>query len=196
MKNTIVTISREYGSGGRIIAQQLSERLNIPLYDQQIIAMTAGKSGLAEEFVARSEQQGTSFLYTIATNWDGPSVAEQMYLAEFDVIRDLAAKGTCILLGRCADYILQDNPDCLKVFLHAPLEIRTARAEQEYGHREKDIRRYVQKRDKGRANYYQHFTANTWGKAQHYDLCINTAIGLEKTVDILAAAYLGNASEN
>lgn len=189
MKDTIVTISREYGSGGRMIAQQLAERLDIPLYDQQIIAMTARKSGLAEDFVARSEQQGTSFLYTIATNWDGPSVAEQMYLAEFDVIRELAGKGACILLGRCADYILEDWPNCLNVFLYAPLETRMERAAKEYRVTDKDMQRYVQKRDKGRANYYQHFTANTWGKAQHYDLCINTAIGLEKTVDILEAAY-------
>lgn len=189
MGNTIMTISREYGSGGRLIAQKLTARLDIPLYDQQIIAMTAHKSGLAEEYVARSDQQGTSFLYTIATNWDGPSVAEQMYLAEFDVIRELAAKGPCILLGRCADYILEDFHNCLKVFLYAPIEARITRAQQEYGIPNKDIRRYVNKRDKGRASYYQHFTANTWGKAQHYDLCINTAIGLDLTVDILEEAY-------
>lgn len=189
MANTIMTISREYGSGGRLVAQQLAKRLEIPLYDQQIIAMTARKSGLAEEYVAHSEQQGTSFLYTIATNWDRPSVAEQLYLAEFDVIRSLAAEGPCILLGRCADYILEDVPHCLKAFLYAPIEVRMQRAAKEYGVTDKDMRRYVTKRDKARASYYQHFTANTWGKAQHYDVCINTAMGLELAADLLEAAY-------
>ena len=133
MSNAIITISREYGSGGRMIAQKLAEQLGIPLYDRQIISMTAQKSGLAEEYVEKSEQQGTSFLYTIATNWDGSSVATQLYLAEFDAIRELANKGPCILLGRCANYVLEDYKNCMHVFIYAPIEEKIRRVQLEYG---------------------------------------------------------------
>ncbi len=189
MSNAIVTISREYGSGGRLIAQKLAERLSIPLYDRQIISMTAKKSGLAEEYVEKSEQQGTSFLYTIATNWDGSSVATQLYLAEFDAIRELADKGPCVLLGRCANYVLEDYKNCINVFIYAPIEEKIRRAELEYGVKEKNMRHYIQKRDKARAAYYEHFASHTWGKAQNYDLCINSGMGIDLVVDLLESAY-------
>ena len=143
MKNLIITISRQYGSGGRQIGQQLAKELNLPFYDKEIIDLAAKESGLAADFIRGQEQQLTqSLLFSIVTNFTSNSgafnpnmlsLSDQVYLAEAKAIRALADKGSCVMVGRCADWVLEKDYDVLRVFVCAPIEARCKRAVEEYG---------------------------------------------------------------
>ncbi len=189
MQHTIITISREYASGGRLIAQKLAQKLEIPFYDKEIIAMTARKSGLSERFIQQAEHHVTgSFLYNLYFNTQSLPLSDQVFIAESNIIREVAAKGPCVIVGRCADYVLRDNPDCLHVFIHAPIEARMLRAQTEYSVKADDLRGYVLKQDKSRANYYNYFTGGKWGVCQNYELVVSSALGAQTVVDMIALA--------
>ena len=200
MKNLIITISRQYGSGGRQIGQQLAKELNIPFYDKEIIDLAAKESGLAADFIRGQEQQLTqSLLFSIVTNFTSNSSAfnpnmlslsDQVYLAEAKAIRSLADKGSCVMVGRCADWVLEKDYDVLRVFVCAPIETRCKRAVEEYGDKAENIQKAVQSIDKQRARYCQHYCDKAWEDAENYDLCLNSGtISLAQCVAIIKGAW-------
>ena len=200
MKNLIITISRQYGSGGRQIGQQLAKELNLPFYDKEIIDLAAKESGLAADFIRGQEQQLTqSLLFSIVTNFTSNagafnpnmlSLSDQVYLAEAKAIRSLADKGSCVMVGRCADWVLEKDYDVLRVFVCAPIETRCKRAVEEYGDKAENIQKAVQNIDKQRARYCQHYCDKAWEDAENYDLCLNSGtISLENCVSIVKSAY-------
>ena len=179
MKNVIITISRQYGSGGRQIAQLLSKELNIPYYDNELISMAAEKSGIKDEIFKDAElQAGNNFLYLLSrlgpeTQVYGMPFNEKIFNIQSQVIRDLAAKGPCVIVGRCADYVLNDYQNTANVFTYAPFQTRVARAVTEYGLNRENAEKDVRKVDKARESYYNYHTGNKWGNAANYDLMIN-----------------------
>ena len=200
MKNLIITISRQYGSGGRQIGQQLAKELNIPFYDKEIIDLAAKESGLAADFIRGQEQQLTqSLLFSLVTNFTSNSSAfnpnmlslsDQVYLAQAKAIRALADKGPCVIVGRCADWVLEKDYDVLRVFVCAPIETRCKRAVEEYGDKAENIQKAVQSIDKQRARYCQHYCDKAWEDAENYDLCLNSGtISLEQCVAIIKDAW-------
>ena len=156
MKHVVITIGREYGSGGRLIAKKLSEELGITFYDKELIAAVAKKTGFSENFIRDTEHQRptNSFLYDLYTAVQTPSVPDQVFVAQAKVIKEAAAKESCVIVGRCADYILRDDPCLLSVFVHAPLDERVRRARVEYGVEQANLENFVIRQDKARASYY------------------------------------------
>jgi len=185
MKKIVLAISREYGSGGNTTARKLAAELGIPLYDKAIIEMAAEKSGLSTDYLNSVEQNITSsYLFnlvsssyssniTAAHQYDVP-ISYTAFTAQANVIHELAARGSCVILGRCADYILREDPDCVKVFIHADRAFRAERSMADFGLSFKDTESRLAKIDKNRASYYKNFTGSDWGNARAYDLCINT----------------------
>lgn len=180
MKYSIITIGREHGSGGRLIAQKVSQALGIPLYDKKLIRMIANDSGFSEEYIEQAEKRkSTSFLFNIYFDKANLPMDDQLFLAQANVIKQVAERGPCVIVGRCADQILKDRKDCLNVFIYAPMEEKMARTEQEYGEKPSNMKNYLQKFDKQRAAYYAHFTDETWGAAGHYHAMFNSTLGLD-----------------
>ena len=189
MKRTVITLGREYGSGGRLIAKMLSEKLGIRFLDKEIIQGVAKETGFSEEFVRQSEHRPTgSFLFDLYSSTQTSSLSEQVFLAQSKVIREIADAEPCVIVGRCADYILREREDCLRVFIYAPIKERMQRAKEVYGIEENNLQSFVNRHDKGRASYYNYFSIGRWGDRQEYDLCINSNIGLENVVSVIAAA--------
>ncbi len=199
MSIPVITIGREYGSGGRMIGEKLAQKLGIPFYDKELIMMAAKKSGLSEEYIRRTEQvKSASFLYSLYMTSQVLPMSDQIFLVQSNIIKDLAQKGPCVIVGRCGDYVLRDNPNCMNVFIHAPMEDRVRRAREEYGENAANMEDFVRKQDKKRASYYNYFSQNKWGNSKHYHLSISSSFGMEKTVQILKDAALifgGGAGE-
>ena len=197
MSNYVISISREFGSGGRIIGKRLAARLEIPCYDRTLIQKTAEKSGLSPEFIARAEERAKSRLHlplsTLGSGLpayvqQGIPVSLQAFFAQSEVIRELADEGPCVIVGRCSDYVLGVRPGCLKIFIHAPMEDRVTRCAEEYGVTAPNLTERVKEMDRGRANYYNYYTGHSWGDMRLYDLTINSsATGLDGAVELIAA---------
>ena len=186
MKRTIITISREYGSGGRLIGKKLAELLEIPFYDRELIALAAKKSGLREEiFEHADERTSGSFLYSIALgmcpsaipldNLDNMPLSDRAFFIQSDVIRDIAKQGSCVIVGRCADYILREDPDAVHVFIHAPIEARVERATTLYALEAHKARAAVQRMDKRRSAYHEYYAGERFGDADLYDLSFDSS---------------------
>ena len=190
MKHIVITIGREYGSGGRLIAKRLSEEMGITFYDKQLITEVAKKTGFSENFIRDTEHQRptNSFLYDLYTTVATPSVPDQVFIAQAKVIKAAAARESCVIVGRCADYILREEPHVLKVFVNAPLDQRIKRAREEYGVTEPNLESYVIWQDKARASYYNYFATGRWGQSREYDLCVNSRIGIDTAVKVIKAA--------
>ncbi|OUO39893.1 cytidylate kinase-like family protein [Flavonifractor sp. An306] len=190
MKHIVITIGREYGSGGRLIAKQLSEEMGITFYDKQLITEVAKKTGFSENFIRDTEHQRptNSFLYDLYTTVATPSVPDQVFIAQAKVIKEAAARESCVIVGRCADYILREEPHVLKVFVNAPIDQRIRRAREEYGVTEPNLECYVIRQDKARASYYNYFATGRWGQSREYDLCVNSRIGINAAVKVIRAA--------
>ncbi len=201
MCTQIVSISREFGSGGRLIGHQLAARLGIPCYDRTIIQRTAEKSGLSPEFIARAEERARSRFHlsamnsglepaaggTVFTQPQQVPVSHQAFFAQAEVIREMAEAGPCVIVGRCSDYVLEENPRLLKVFIHAPLADRVTRCAEEYGLPREDLEKYIRQQDRGRANYYSYFTGLTWGDMRRFDLTVSSsAAGIEGAAELIA----------
>ena len=194
--NQIITIGRQCGSGGHTIGNIVAERLGIPFYDKEIIKKVAERSGLAEETVEKEgEYSTTSLLYNVATRGiSGFDVSDKNNMLIRDIvnayqteyIKELAEKGPCVIVGRSADYILEDRDNCLNVFIHGDLADREKRVVEEHGIDPAEARKHVLERDKKRAKYYRHITDQVWGFAENYDLCLNSSkLGVEGCVDII-----------
>lgn len=182
----VITIGRQFGSGGRSVARLVAESLKIPYYDKELLSLAAKQSGICEEMFETFDEAPTrSLLYSLVTGvqmrgdtagmyMDMP-LNHRVFLAQFDTIRRIASQGACVIVGRCADYVLRENPNAVNVFIHAPLERRVERAVKEYGVAEDGAREVVVKRDKQRASYYNYFADGTWGNVGNYHLCLDSA---------------------
>lgn len=201
--NKIITISRECGSGGHNIGEQLSKKLGIPLYDKEIIEMTAKRSGLTTEFVEESTERITnSLLFNIANSMTyanqiftsgNASMVDKVFFIQCDIIKKIASEGPCVIVGRCADYILKDRDDCLNVFIHADKEYRVNRYARIHNIPEKEAETIIKKSDKSRMNYYRYYTDKEWGNIRNYDLTLNTRkLGIEGCVDVISEIYKSN----
>ena len=192
--NRIIAISREFGSGGRTIGKEVAAKLNIPCYDRELIEKIAEESGLAKEYIEKHDEYAVSdSLYGNAIAGrepDGKSVSDKMWLAQKKVIMDLASKESCVIVGRCADYILKDIADCLTIFIHASEEKRSERIVSVYGQREESPIQRLQDKDRKRKAYYEFYTGTQWGQADNYDLCLDSGrIGIEKCVNMISEFY-------
>lgn len=195
-KFRIITIGREYCTGGLDIARDVAGRLGVPMYDKELITLAARESGLSEEAVAAGEKRPTgSLLYNLYTMGSELPLSDHVFVAQSQVIRQLADKGPCIIVGRCGDYVLRGRADVLRVFLHAPLEYRCRRAlangSLPAGTDEKTARARLQKEDRRRAAYYNFYSEFRWGEAGHYDLCLNAALGENTCADLILRAARG-----
>ena len=192
----IITVGRQTGSGGRIIAKQVADDLGIPYYSREILDEASKQSGMSKEFLLKSdEKKKSSLLYSFAMNTyaygiggDELPLGTRVYLAQFDAIRAIAAQGSCVLVGRCADYFLRDEPGLVRVFITADPDDRFAHMMEEKNVNEKGAREIIRKRDKERAAYYDFNTDSKWGVAANYDLCLNsTRLGVDGCVKMIKA---------
>lgn len=195
MTKTIITIARQYGSGGRLIGKKLSEILEVPFYDKELIALAAKQSGMSEEVFAKADERASSSLLYSLVMGSYTSVASNMpindklFLLQTDIIKKAAKEGPFVIVGRCADCILRDEPNCLNLFLQAPKDVRIRRAIEEYGEDASKAADAVSKKDKQRGNYYNFYSNRKWGDMQNYDLILDThTFGLQGTVDIILRA--------
>ncbi len=196
MKN-LITISREYGSGGREVGKIVAKRLGVPLYIKDIITMAAKESGLSPEVIESAELQAkSSFSYTLSSavsfgegfGGEAISMNEKLFLAQFDVITEIGAKGEGVIVGRCADYVLRDDPDVTNVFIYGEKEDKIRRCIEEYGDDEATVEKKMATYDKARRNYYNYHTSRKWGEYKNYDLAINSSlVGEEGAADIICA---------
>lgn len=177
MSIPVITISREYGSGGRAIGEKLAKELGIPFYNKELILMAAKESGLSEEYIKKAEQQkSTSFLYGLYMGAQQLPMNDQIFLIQSKIIREIAEKGPCVIVGRCADYVLRDaDVRLLRVFVSAPEEQRIARKMEQEHLTQPQAVRLLRKMDKQRRKYYETYTHHVWGDSTNYDLCIDTS---------------------
>jgi len=196
MSKRIITISREFGSGGRAIGKMVAEQLGVAFYDRELIRLVAKESGFAYDFVEENDEDApTSLLYNLSVgdlyaqavfSPDTLPPADQVQIVQSNIIRDLAKKEPCVIIGRSADYILRERTDCLNVFIHADTEAKIHRAVEEYGLPEKGIEKVLAKKDKARATQYRRNSDLVWGLAHNYHLTLDSGLfGLESCRDII-----------
>ncbi len=187
----VIVIGRQYGSGGHDIGKALAEKLGYHFYDNEIIQMTAGSTGYDPQFIKdREENMTNSFLYDLMSQMyvyseTQESPRDEIFESEAKVIRDLAEKGNCVIVGRCADYVLRDRPDTLKVYLHASEDFRTERIMKTENLSREDALQKVRRMDRRRSDNYRYYTRRIWGRAQNYDLTVNTEIGTEAVQNMI-----------
>lgn len=186
----IIAIGRQFGSGGREIGRKLAEALEIPFYDKELLTITAEQSGFCKETLEEyDEKTENNFLYSFimgAYSANYLPIKHKLFLAQFDAIRSIADKGSCVIIGRCADYVLEGYEDCVRVFIHGDLRNRMLRATQKYGMDSEEVEDMVLKIDKERADYYYFYSGKEWGNVNHYDITIDSSIlGVDDVVDLL-----------
>lgn len=195
-KKILVTISRQFGSGGREVGKKLAEALNVPFYDKELIEIAAKESGIDKELFENEEEstsKGYYFLESIGlamgspiAGMNGQALNDRMFLAQSEVIRSIAASGSAIIVGRCADYVLEEFPECVNIFIHANMRSRKERAIHSYEVDEEIIEKSIERIDKRRANYYNYYTDKKWGKVENYHLSIDTSkFGIDECVKII-----------
>lgn len=195
--NTIITIGRQFGSGGKEIAELIAKTLDIPMYDKEMLAVAAKDSGICRElFESHDEKPTNSFLYSLVmdtysmgyspnTYMDMP-INHKVFLAQFDAIKKIADQGPCVLVGRCADYALESYSNCLSIFIHASLDARVKRVARIYDLTDAKAKDMILKADKKRATYYNYYTNKKWGAAESYELCLDSSkLGIQGTVDAI-----------
>ena len=196
-KKCIITIGRQFGSGGRYVGRLLAEKLGIPFYDQELLSEAAKQSGICEEIFEEHDEKPTrSLLFSLVTGMqhhmgtgnfymDMP-LNHRIFLAQFDAIRKLAEEGSCVIVGRCADYVLRENPDTVSIFVKADMPSKIQRAVTYYGVEKDKAEDRIRKADKQRASYYNYYATATWGDVDNYDLVVDTgALGVEGAVELI-----------
>jgi cytidylate kinase len=193
MKNRIVAISRQFGSGGHTIGLELAKKLDIPFYDQDIIEKIAVETGYAEEYISEKGEYLTNggWLYNITTRSRFESnPQDRIWEVTEKVIRELAEKGPCVIVGRCADYILKDDHNLLTVYIHADDDKRSERVIHRSGSTKVPIEKRLRDKDKMRSSFYQFYTDRTWGNANNYTISLDSGVlGIDKCVEIIASLY-------
>ena len=187
----IITIAREYGSGGRLIAQKVAQKVGLVYYDNEVIDLAAREMGMDVDAIRKvAEQKSSSFMYTMSSSAFSLPLNDQVFVMQSKIIRHLANHDSCIIVNGCADYILDDYDDVLSIFIHAPLESRIRRVKEDYQEVHDDYNNYVTKRDKGRSNYYNYYTTKKWGHLKNFDLTINSDLGIDEVATIIADLFL------
>ena len=194
MKNRVITISREFGSGGRTIGKKVAEKLGIPCYDNELLQKIAAESGFSENYIKDAgEYAPGGFLvsaFSHASRSGNHNNADYLWKIQYNIITELAEKESCVIVGRCADYILREKADCLRVFIHADMKFRAERIVKEYGEREQSPEQRLRDKDKRRAAYHRFYTDMKWGHAQNYDLTLNSGtVGIDRCADIICGLY-------
>ena len=200
-KKVIITIARQYGSGGREIGERVAELLGIPLYDKELITDAAAKGTLNEEIIrSADESAANSLLYTLAmgSNVLGSAMNfgykmplnDKLFILQSEVIKEYAERGSCVIIGRCSDYVLRNEKNVLRLFIYGDLDHRKERvAERHPEIKSSQIVDVINKTDKRRASYYNFYTGNKWGKYDNYDMAINSStLGIEGTANVIAAS--------
>ena len=198
MANKIYTIGREFGSGGREVGEKLAAKLGIKLYDKELLQQAAKDSGFCEEIFENHDEKTTnSFLYSLVMDTysvSGYSAApfldmplnHKVFLAQFETIKKIAEKESCVIVGRCADYALSDNPDCINVFIHADLDVRIKNVSRNLNITENKARDIINKTDKQRASYYNYYTSKKWGDSKSYNLSLDAGkLGTDNCVEMI-----------
>lgn len=196
MEKIVITIARQYGSGGRTIGQMLAKELNVPYYDKELMKLASDDSGINEAlFVKADEKLKSTRLFRIAKNaYSGELISpekgeefvsnDNLFNYQAKIIKQLAEEESCVLIGRCADYVLKDYENVLSVFIHAPKEFCMQEAAKKINLSGKELEKYIIKTDKRRADYYKYYTGREWTDARNYDLCLNSSkLGFERCVE-------------
>lgn len=195
----IITISRQFASGGNAIAQKLAEKLGIKCYDREIIGKVAEESGLCENFIEEKGEYGNKVaievFFSTGMYYNGPSVEDNIWALQHKIITELAEKEPCVIVGRCADYILKNRHDVMNVFIHADKKARIERLLKESDKKIALPEVYLKEMDRRRSTYVQFYTDMKWGDSRNYDITLNsTSLGQDRAVEILAELYNnGNA---
>ena len=198
MANKIYTIGREFGSGGREVGEKHAAKLGIKLYDKELLQQAAKDSGFCEEIFENHDEKPTnSFLYSLVMDTysvSGYSAApfldmplnHKVFLAQFETIKKIAEKESCVIVGRCADYALSDNPDCINIFIHADLDVRIKNVSRNLNITENKARDIINKTDKQRASYYNYYTSKKWGDSKSYNLSLDAGkLGTDNCVEMI-----------
>lgn len=195
--NTIITIGRQFGSGGREIGNKIATDLGIKLYDKEMLDRAAKESGICQElFESHDEKPTNSFLYSLVMDtyslgyssgtYSDMPINHKVFLAQFDAIKKMADEGPCILVGRCADYALENYDNCVSVFIHADLDARIRRIARIYDLTDAKAKEMIIKTDKKRGSYYNYYTNKRWADAESYELCISSsALGVEGAAEVI-----------
>ena len=198
MKNVVITIGRQFGSGGRYVGRLLAEKLGIPFYDKELLSEAAKNSGICEEMFEEHDEKPTrSLLFSLVTGMQSHMSAgtfymdmplnHKIFLAQFDAIRRIAEEGPCVIVGRCADYVLRENPDAVSIFVKGDMPSKIDRAVKYYGIEPDKAEERIRKADKQRASYYNYYATATWGDVDNYDLIVDTGVlGVEGAVELIA----------
>lgn len=198
---SIITIGRQFGCKGREICKRLSQELGIPFYDKELIEYAANQSGISPEILEQYDEKATnSLLYSLslstysyagATNLSVPNLPlnDRLFISQSEIIKQLADKGPCIILGRCADYVLKDRDDVLNVFIHCDLDNRIGEIEKRLGIPKSKAKDIIKKTDKRRASYYNYYTHQKWGDLKNFDLAISSNVGIDKVVETIKSFY-------
>ncbi|MBR3001972.1 MAG: MATE family efflux transporter [Clostridia bacterium] len=182
-KHIVITVSREYGSGGRYIAKLLAEKLGIKLYDKELIEKVKEETGLSKEYIEQNEEKRVMADFI---NDNSMTAGDELYSAEYKIINDIYEKESCIIVGRCADFILKDKKDVINIFIYNSLEQKIQRVTKYYGIKEKDATKKIEQINKQRANHYKHYTGQQWGTLENYDICINSDfLGVEESANVI-----------
>lgn len=189
---SIITISREYGSGGRFIAQKLAQKLGVPYFDNNLITLAAKESGYAEGIFEKAEQISThSLLYSLSmfgssTGIYGLPLSDKVYIIQSDIIKKCASDGPCVIVGRCSDYVLRDYDNVINFFLYSDMEHKIKRCVEFYDVEQAKAKSVIDQKNKKRAAYYNYYTSQRWGEMSNYDLSLNTdMVGIDGCVDLL-----------
>lgn len=191
----VITIAREFGSGGRYIGQLAAQKLGYKFYDKELILLMAKESGLSDKFIEESGEKITSsLLFNVAMGGiylnnsynNMMPLSDKIFVVQSKIINRIADEGPCVIVGRCADYILKERDDCLNVFIHCPMEDKIERAVKYYDMPEKNIEKEIRKKNKVRASHYNYYTGVEWGIAKNYDITLNSGtIGAQSCADII-----------
>ena len=203
MERSIITIGRQFGSGGREIGQKLAKRFSVEYFDKELLQLAAEQSGWSKEcFEKADEKSPGSLMHALAVGlsmtgtafqYGGGFTDENIFKFQSDTIQKLASDRSCIIVGRCADYILRNHPNCFNIFIHAPLNKRIPRVAQQEHLSERAAMELIKKTDKSRANYYNYYSGKVWGDSASYHLSIDASLaGVDRTVDFIESFVLTN----
>ncbi len=181
----VITIGREYGSGGRFIAKLVAERLGISFYDNELITEACKESGLSPAILETYDEKTDGFFSVAGMYSYDMSLSQKVFLAQFDAIKKIAENESCVIVGRCADYVLKDNENLVSIFICAPMDEKVKRVTEYYGVNPDKAVSTITKKDKKRRGYYNYYTDLDWGKAANYDMCINSKLGIEQCVNLI-----------
>lgn len=196
-KNIVITISREYGSGGRYIAKLVAEKLKIKLYDKDFIKELTNETGLDSSYIENIEQKRTLLDNFNSGYYQSLNNADELFIEEANLIKKLASKNSCVIVGRCADFILKDNKNLIKIFIYSDMESKIKRAIKYYNIPKKDAKKEIEKINKLRKNHYKYYTNREWNNPENYDLCLNSdSLGVEKCAEVIEQYVIGKKDKN